>query len=773
MARALRSLALVGDARVPFRDLIFLSSGEGPTQRIRNAQVDGLVGLMPLTNFVNLFNACLLAAALRGEVPGLELAVWVGAIGVLAITRALHAHAHTKGKAQRASVPAVLLGLIVLALLWAVPGIAWLDRVGQNEKILIMLVTTGMIGGASVSLASLPLASFTYIFSLSCVMVKADLALGLPALAAMSVAYAATLFWTSLLYGRQFITHLRTRMELEEQGELIGLLREFEASGSDWLWELDGDLNLVYMSREMADASARSAGGVRGITAPDILDPTGRIREVSVSMRAVFDHFRNATPFRDLAVPTMDGRWWSLSAKPMWGGPGQCIGWRGVGSDITDVRMSGSNGVRAARRDPLTGLGNRLLVREHLEEALLRPSRGRSALMLVDLDRFKLVNDTLGHAVGDQLLKEVAQRLQRAVGSHGFVGRLGGDEFAVILANIVGEDALAQLAGRLIADVSAVYMVAGVELRIGATVGIACAPVDGASEDELMRAADLALYRGKEEGRGEHKFFEGWMRELADSNRELELDLRNALDSGSLTLAYQPIVSAACGDILAHEALLRWNHPVRGAIPPDDFVPLLEDAGLINRIGSWVIREACAQAAHWPDGHRIAVNVSATQLTGPQLNATVVAALAEAGLAPDRLELEVTESIFLGDDQATLNSLADLRKLGVRMVLDDFGKGYSSFGYLCRAGFSKIKIDQSFVQGAAAGEPEHLAIVEAMMALARRLQIETTAEGVETLQQEQVMRALGCDQLQGFRFGRPIPADSVMIRYEQQFKRSA
>jgi EAL domain-containing protein (putative c-di-GMP-specific phosphodiesterase class I) len=219
--------------------------------------------------------------------------------------------------------------------------------------------------------------------------------------------------------------------------------------------------------------------------------------------------------------------------------------------------------------------------------------------------------------------------------------------------------------------------------------------------------------------------------------------------------------------------LLRWHHPTRGPIPPDRFVPLLEDSGLVNRIGAWVIREACAQAGAWPGDQRIAVNVSATQLTGAQLTATVMAALAESGLAPGRLELEVTESIFLGDDEATLTSLAALRKLGVRMVLDDFGKGYSSFDYLCRAGFAKIKIDQSFVQGAAAGKPEHLAIVEAMMALARRLRIETTAEGVETLQQEEVMRALSCDQLQGFRFGRAVPAHSVSSRFEQALRRSA
>jgi diguanylate cyclase (GGDEF)-like protein len=264
------------------------------------------------------------------------------------------------------------------------------------------------------------------------------------------------------------------------------------------------------------------------MTARDILDPTGRIRDVSVSMRAVFDHFEQRTAFRDIAVPTMDGRWWSLSGKPVIDSLGNCTGWRGVGSDITEVRLSGGNSVGAARRDPLTGLGNRLLVREHLEEALLGHGKNGCTLMLVDLDRFKLVNDTLGHAVGDQLLREVAQRLQKVIADAGLVGRLGGDEFAVILAGAVECDSVAVLADPLIEQISAGYLLGGTEVRIGATVGIACTPVNGTSEDELMRCADLALYRAKEEGRGEHQFFEAWMRELANSNRELEL--RNALE---------------------------------------------------------------------------------------------------------------------------------------------------------------------------------------------------------------------------------------------------
>jgi EAL domain-containing protein (putative c-di-GMP-specific phosphodiesterase class I) len=277
-----------------------------------------------------------------------------------------------------------------------------------------------------------------------------------------------------------------------------------------------------------------------------------------------------------------------------------------------------------------------------------------------------------------------------------------------------------------------------------------------------MRAADLALYRAKENGRGGYAFFERYMFEQAEDHRLLEQDVREALRADGLTLAYQPIVDAKNGEVVGREALLRWRHPRRGDIPPDQFIPIIEDSGLIHQIGDWVIREACAEAARWDGRTRIAVNISAAQLTGAGLARTVLGALAASRLEPNRLELEVTESVFLGDDAATLSSLERLRALGVRLVLDDFGKGYSSFGYLSRAHFSKIKIDQSFVRGAADGAQDCVAIVHAILALSRGLGVETTAEGVETEEQAAVMRQLGCTQLQGFHFGRPAPASDLV-----------
>jgi diguanylate cyclase (GGDEF)-like protein len=397
------------------------------------------------------------------------------------------------------------------------------------------------------------------------------------------------------------------------------------------------------------------------------------------------------------------------------------------------------------------------MIREQLEEALLRQEDGASAcsLLLVDLDRFKLVNDTLGHSVGDQLLCEVAHRLQDCAGEGACIGRLGGDEFAIVWFGDHEDVELAELSDLVISSLSQPFVLNGSELTIGATIGVARSPRDGRTQEELTRSADLALYRAKEAGRGSFQFFDAGMIEEARSKRQLESDLRGALQTGGLTLAFQPIVEAANGAVMGQEALLRWNHPERGDIAPDLFVPVIEDVGLISQVGSWVIREACAEAASWPEHIHVAVNVSAAQLAGSGLAATVVQALASSGLSPERLELEITESLFLGNDAATLDSLERLRMLGVRLVLDDFGTGYSSFGYLARARFHKIKIDKSFVHAVSEGSRQASAIVEAITALAHGLGLVITAEGVESAEQATLMRLMGCDLLQGYYFGRP------------------
>jgi diguanylate cyclase (GGDEF)-like protein len=755
--------------RLRWRDILSIAPPRDRISRsVRQAQIDALVRLVPATVAVQVLTAAVMVIGLRGSIDSMQLGLWFGLALLICFMRGIRAVRLRYDPDYAEAHPARLLTICViialLAALWLVPPLFWFDAAGPAEKIFMCVTIAALLSAGSITLVSVPQAAMLYIGILTVGCAALAIKFESPAMVGLVLVYANVLAINVLSTARQFIAHTRDRIELREQGEIIRLLREFEASGSGGLWELDSDLCIVKMSTELLQSIGRNnEDEVIGRHYSWLLDPAGQIVGLSTGMRSLFHDLEHGVQFRDRAIPSADRkRWWSLSGKPILDERGLLLGWRGVASDITDARLSGDDAVRAARTDPLTGLANRLLVRELLEEAVMRQSEelGQCALLLVDLDRFKLVNDTLGHAIGDQLLIEVGRRLEAAVVHGGRVGRIGGDEFAVVWNGAIDRDNLSGVADSIIANLSKSVSIGAATLHVGATIGIAICPADGSREEQLMRSADLALYRAKEEGRGGHAFFEPYMFEEAEDHRLLEQDVREALNGDGLTLAYQPIIDTASGAVVAREALLRWSHPKRGDIPPDQFIPIIEDAGLIHQIGDWVIREACAEASRWDAQMRVAVNISAAQLTGAGLAKTVLGALAASRLEPNRLELEVTESVFLGDDAATLASLERLRALGVRLVLDDFGKGYSSFGYLSRAKFSKIKIDQSFVRGAAEGAQDCVAIVHAILALARGLRVETTAEGVETEEQANVMRRLGCTQLQGFHFGRPVPADS-------------
>jgi diguanylate cyclase (GGDEF)-like protein len=411
----------------------------------------------------------------------------------------------------------------------------------------------------------------------------------------------------------------------------------------------------------------------------------------------------------------------------------------------------------AARHDPLTDLPNRLHFQEVLSASLASSSEtgGQCALLLIDLDRFKFINDTLGHPAGDELLCGVAGRLKQMVGETGHAFRLGGDEFAVLIPSVASEDDIAVLADRIVDRVSEPYPIGKTSAVVGATVGYSFGPESGANPSALTRSADLALYSAKASGRGRSHRFDARMLEEANDRRALESDLLVALAEGQLSLAFQPIVDARSEQIVCREALVRWEHPTRGAIPPSQFVAIAEETGLIDRIGSWVLRSACRAATQWPNDTRVAVNLSVIQVEGDGLVNAVVNALSWSGLSAHKLELEVTESVFLQRDSQMEKTFEQLQNLGVRLVLDDFGTGYSSLSYLQRAFFSKVKIDRSFVQTAELGSGESIAIVKSIVALAQGLGMEATAEGVETEAQMQLMKELGCTELQGYYFGKP------------------
>ncbi|TKD52815.1 putative bifunctional diguanylate cyclase/phosphodiesterase [Sphingomonas baiyangensis] len=552
----------------------------------------------------------------------------------------------------------------------------------------------------------------------------------------------------------------------------LRLVRHVEEHGAGWFWETDRTGRLTYLSAKVAQALGTPDSPALGAPLTALFQMDGDNPDTE---RTLAFHFTARTSFSDYAVRAAQGdaadRCWSISGRPRLDAFGQFQGFTGSGSDLSEKRRSEAEITRLALFDGLTGLANRQRMRLSLDQTLAQSRRSyRSiSMLLLDLDRFKAVNDTLGHQVGDLLLQQVAQRLQRVVGESGLVGRLGGDEFQVMLPEESNRDRLGELARTIIAQLSQPYFLAGSSVTIGCSIGVAIAPEDGHDAETLVRSADLALYAAKADGRGVHRFYHENMLEGAQTRKALEDDLRHALERGELQVVYQPVVATGDARIVGYEALVRWQHPVRGPVSPADFIPIAEECGLIEPIGEWVLHTAIAAARQFANHARVAVNVSPIQFANPAFPAVVARALAAGNLAPERLELEITESVFLNESASTDAMFASLKRLGVRLALDDFGTGYSSLGYLRKAPFDKIKIDQSFVRGAAISGSRNAAIIQAIVTLAAALDMETTAEGVEVQDEIELIRGLGCSHIQGYVYGRPMDAEAAVALSRKGF----
>ncbi|QUL39330.1 EAL domain-containing protein [Erythrobacter sp. JK5] len=536
------------------------------------------------------------------------------------------------------------------------------------------------------------------------------------------------------------------------------ILRSFEETGQGWFWETDRRGQISYISPSAARVLGKTVDQLLGCPLTELADPEQGPVDAE---RTLAFHLSARSAFHDLelrAAVADEERWWALTGRPVYDSFKNFCGFRGHGTDLTEKRRSEQQVSRLAHYDSLTGLANRVQMNQALEQILAAPRERERAcsVLLLDLDRFKHVNDTLGHPAGDALLQQVAQRLERTVDGKGRCGRLGGDEFKVIVPGDIDQEQLGHLADEIIAALSQPYSIGGQSVVIGASLGIAIAPHHGSNTDDLIRNVDLALYAAKDAGRGCHRFYAKDLHSAAEERAELEQDLRDAIVRGELELFYQPVVYAASEKIVGFEALMRWQHPKRGWISPAKFIPIAEDAGLIDQLGQWALRTACSDLATWPDSIRCAVNVSPLQFSNPELPTVVANALAHSGVDPARLELEITESVFLNDCKGTDAMFKALKRVGVRLALDDFGTGYSSLGYLKKAPFDKIKIDQSFVRGATEHGSRNGAIITSITTLADALNMDTTAEGVETLDELELVRMLGCSHVQGYIYFKPM-----------------
>ena len=559
--------------------------------------------------------------------------------------------------------------------------------------------------------------------------------------------------------------------------EQMALFLDYEESGLAWFWATDAKGYLTYISHQAAaslQVDVESLIGqplntlvdLRTVSESDITadEPTGKNVDFLIRAKNTFTNKEARTRLGD------EESWWSISGRPQFDANGQFTGYRGNASDVTIERRERADTTRLSQFDSLTGLANRLRMSTRLQIVLTgyRVANRPCSLLMLDLDRFKHINDTLGHPTGDALLQQVAQRLQRIVGSKGEIGRLGGDEFQIFIPDEDDRSELGSMASHIIQMLSQPYLIEGNSCVIGASVGIAIAPFDGEDVDELVRSADLALYAAKAGGRGQFRFYSSDLHSKAEERRLIENELRRAIPQGQLELHYQPLTCPETNRVKSFEALLRWNHPERGWISPDMVISVAEETGLIIPLGEWAIRQACNDAALWPDHIRVAVNVSPVQFMTENLPGVIASALADSGLEPNRLELEITESVFLGDNEGTSARFKTMKEIGIRFALDDFGTGYSSLGYLRDAPFDKIKIDQSFIRGAVDNSVRgNAAIITAIVGLANSLGMETTAEGIEAIDELDFVRNQGVTSVQGYIYGKAVPALDVLEMVER------
>ncbi|MEO0543637.1 MAG: EAL domain-containing protein [Pseudomonadota bacterium] len=582
---------------------------------------------------------------------------------------------------------------------------------------------------------------------------------------ALLLGYVLVVPGMALVNARQFVKQVAGELAQRESSEQLGQkLSDYEESAHEWFWETDKHGHIVKASDELL--SALRVDDDTDLSSLKGLQHISNVVERSASDMSTFTKaVSRRKPFRqlNLCINQKGGPTWiQVSGKPVFSKSGMFCGYIGAGADVTKQKTAESRIVEMAHYDSLTGLLNRPSFSSKLNAAVKELDRNGTPfiLMFLDLDKFKLVNDTYGHHTGDELLKMVSARLSKIVRKGDDVARLGGDEFAILFHQNSDPLAAARFAARIVESVSRPYEFDTHVAAVGASIGIALAPQHGARPEQLLRNADLALYRAKEDGRGLFRFFESRMDSEQREKRLLELEMRMALEQDEFSMYFQPKVCTTSGKIVCFEALIRWDHKLRGPISPDEFIPLAEQSNLIVDIGRWTLFRACGIAQHWADDVAVAVNISAAHFMRSEIVEDIKSAIKEYDFDPSRLEVEITESLMVADTLDVATRLQSLKELGVSIVLDDFGTGYSSLSYLTKFPFDRLKIDKSFIQDIET-DRKAVAIMRAISTLSEDLDISITVEGVETRAQVDFLKTIQCDQFQGYFFSSAIPEDAV------------
>ncbi len=756
-----------------WRDILHVYfAPEAAAAATRARHLASVTRLSALAMLANVLCAAMLVLSLWGTTEPALLLGWFGLLLAGCVWGAWRGQVATRSMSGNASPRAIVhfsSHAAGLALLWAAVPLFWFGSGQPQQQLVIAMLLCGMLGAGAFMLAPVPPASLAWLGvltmgSLSALLLQAS---G-PAwtVAGLLLVYATVVLWGVWATVLQLNARLSFEREAARQGQMVNLLlRDFEEHAADVLWEIDRRGRFVHVSDRLAALLGQPESELLGASLLEVFELRQVESDASAGLKALRAALLRDKPFRDVVLQVHAGesrRWWSLTAKPLLDEVGRSLGWRGVVSDVTQQRLTDQRLAYLANYDSLTGLANRVQLRERLSQAL--EARGdpprRSALLCLDLDHFKSINDSLGHSVGDDVLRLVAQRLQSVVRRSDVVARLGGDEFSVLLDDVRSDGEVAHLSRRLLQILNTPGEVRGRTVNVGASIGVALIPDHGSTIDEALGNADLALYVAKENGRGCCEYFAPWMGERSRRVVSIEHELRQALQRGELSIDWQPWVQIEDWKLLSAEALVRWNHPTLGLISPTEFIPVAEKCGMIGEIGAWVLQRACQEAQSLFGNLMISVNVSPTQMMRQGLIDDVKRALQSSGLAPSRLEIEITEGVFLDDTPTAMSNLHQLKALGVQIALDDFGTGYSSLAYLRRFPFDTLKIDRAFVRELLTHRDAR-AIVRTIIELARMLGMRTVAEGVEEPAQLEVLRRSGCDSVQGFLLARPAPANAM------------
>ncbi|MFC4290898.1 putative bifunctional diguanylate cyclase/phosphodiesterase [Sphingorhabdus arenilitoris] len=642
-----------------------------------------------------------------------------------------------------------------LGLWWGLSVVILMPGATPSQQILCAILGAGKMAAGALTYRTLKRAAYLFVGSCAagCFISLAELGTGAAyASAILVMCYAAVLFASIRSTETAIIESHERENALRDSAETINmLLADFTEQGSDWVLEMNSQTQILNPSPQMAAALQRPIETLAGQSFLDLLDEGPERDQMA-------DHIALGRAFRNLQVSLSIGNdrfWWSISLRPALEMNGN---YRGIVTDITAQRQAEEQVSYMAHFDSLTDLPNRFQFNQRLTRVVKSPGI-KPGIMYLDLDQFKIINDTLGHSFGDLLLKGVAARLKKCVSAQEIVARLGGDEFAILIENRSLTE-IQKIGDDIIAALTQPFRLDDHDVIVGTSIGIALSPEHGEDAETLLRNADLALYEAKSQGRNRQIVFEDGMDQAAQLRRALELDLRGALGKGELCLHYQPLVQIDSGETLGYEALIRWEHPERGVVMPDTFIPIAEESGMIIPIGEWVIRQAIDDLTQWPDNMTVSINLSPVQMRSPSLITTLVQGLAATGVEPKRVCLEITENVLMQDSDANMATLHKLHEIGVQIALDDFGTGYSSLNYLRSFPFDKIKIDRCFVDEIDTRE-DCQAIVRSVVDLARSLGMTTTAEGVERDDQVEHLRREGCSEVQGYLFSKAVPQDQL------------